>query len=89
MGPTGACSYFQKTMSREVFIGLVNHICEVYLDDLIVYASDEDQMIDRLRRVFERAREKRITFNPKKCKFGLSSVEYIGHTIDSEGLHFF
>ena len=88
MGPTGACSYFQKTMSREVFIGLVNHICEVYLDDLIVYSSNEDQMIDRLRRVFERAREKRITFNPKKCRFGLSSVEYIGHTIDSEGIHF-
>lgn len=88
MGPTGAGSYFQKTMSTEVFNGLVKVICDLYLDDLITYASSETEMIARLRTIFSRCREKRITFNPSKCKFGLTKVEYIGHTIDHEGLHF-
>jgi hypothetical protein len=88
MGPTGACSYFMKTMSTEVFNGLVQLICELYLDDLIVYGKTESECLDRLRTVFERCREKHITLHPDKCKFGLSEVEYVGHTIDRDGNHF-
>ena len=29
-----------------------------------------------------------ILLNPAKCKFGLDEVEYVGHTINSTGLHF-
>ena len=88
MGPTGACSYFMKTMSTEVFNGLVQLIGELYLDDLIVYGKSESECIDRLRTVFTRCREKHITLHPDKCKFGLSEVEYVGHTIDRDGIHF-
>jgi hypothetical protein len=31
---------------------------------------------------------KGITCNPAKCKFGHSSIEYVGHVIDSTGLNF-
>ena len=79
MGPTGACSYFQKVLMTEVFQGLVQNICELYLDDLIVYASSEDECISRLETVFQRCLEKNITLHPDKCKFGLKEVEYVGH----------
>ena len=26
--------------------------------------------------------------NPDKCKLGLTEIEYVGHTINSDGLHF-
>ena len=32
-----------------------------------------------------RLRERGITINPAKCKFGLSEVEYVGHVISHEG----
>ena len=42
MGPTAACSYFQRVISTEVFDGLVTFICEQYLDDVINPNKDED-----------------------------------------------
>ena len=88
MGPKGACSFFQKTLATEVFNGLIQDICELYLDDLIVYASTEDECIERLEKVFQRCVEKNITLHPDKCEFGLSEVEYVGHTINGDGIHF-
>ena len=29
-----------------------------------------------------------ITVNPDKCKFGLEAIEYVGHVIDGDGIHF-
>ena len=75
-------------MSTEVFNGLIQVICELYLDDLISYADSEEQCIDRLRQIFDRCRQKHLTLHHRKCKFGLSVVEYIEHTLDSSGIHF-
>ena len=42
----------------------------------------------RLRTVFLRFREHKITLNPSKCHLGLTQVEYVGHTINKNGMHF-
>jgi hypothetical protein len=88
MGLTGAGSYFQHSLATQVLQGLLQHGTELYLDDCMVHASSMDEYLDRLRTVFLRFRNSGITLNPSKCKLGLSQVEYVGHTIDSEGLHF-
>jgi hypothetical protein len=88
MGLKGAPAYFQSTMSAEVLGGLIMNICEIYLDDVIVYAETASEMGSRLRQCFERFREKGISLNPSKCKLFVPSVEYCGHLIDNEGLHF-
>ena len=36
----------------------------------------------------DRFEKHNITLNPKKCKFGMSSIEYVGHIIDQNGIHF-
>jgi len=28
------------------------------------------------------------TLHPDECEFGMSAVEYVGHTIDDKGVHF-
>ena len=86
MGAKGAASYFQKQMSVEVLPGLLYNICEVYIDDLIIYARTEEEMSDRLRAIFERLRQWNVKVHPKKVKLGLQSVEYVGHVITPDGL---
>ena len=88
MGLKGAPAYFQGAMATEVLNGLIMNICELYLDDVIVYADTAQELESRLRRCFERFRLKGITLNPSKCKLFVPSVEYCGHLIDKEGLHF-
>ena len=88
MGLKNACNYFQRIMSTEVLAGLIYSICEVYLDDIIVFGNTEDEFIERLEQVFTRLREKNITLNPTKCKFGMETIQYVGHTINAEGMSF-
>ena len=41
-----------------------------------------------VRKVFERFKTFRITFNPDKVFFSDSSMEFVGHVIDKEGINF-
>jgi len=54
----------------------------------MVHASNDEEYMERLRQVFLRFREHKISLNPSKCNLGLTQVEYVGHTIDKNGLHF-
>ena len=65
MGLKGAASYFQRMMASKVLAGMLYSIVELYLDDILVYASDESEFIVRLRSVFERFRQYNITLDPK------------------------
>jgi hypothetical protein len=53
MGPKGACSYFQQMM-QIVLAGLLYIICEVYLDDILVWGASEEEFFENLERVFKR-----------------------------------
>jgi hypothetical protein len=64
MGLKGAPAYFQQIMATEVFSGLVMDICEVYLDDVIICAPTEELLLERVKIVLERFREKGMTLKP-------------------------
>ena len=68
--------------------GLTHHILELYVDDIIVYGTSEDEYVDNLRQVFDRLTKHNVTLNPAQCRFGMEEVEYVGHTINSEGMSF-
>ena len=44
----------QQSLAYVVLAGLLYQICEIYVDDLIVYGVDEDDFIKNLRTIFER-----------------------------------
>jgi len=67
---------------------LLYNICEVYLDDILIHGNSEDAFVNNVRRVFERFRSKRITLNPKKVRLGMEEVEFVDHTLTSEGMSF-
>lgn len=87
-GLCGAPSYFQRQMMEKVLRGLIYQGVEVYLDDILQFASDEATYIAGLRRLLQRMRDFKVTLNPEKCEFGLNEIEYVGHTLNSQGKHF-
>lgn len=88
MGVKQAPGYFQQTMATIVLIGLLYFICEVYLDDILVYAQTNVEFINNLREVFLRMRKHKLTLNPKKCKFGMSVVQFVGHELSGDTISF-
>jgi hypothetical protein len=75
-------------MASKVLAGLLYIFVELFLDDVLVYATTDEEFLGRLRTVFERFRQFNITLNPKKCCFGLTEVEFVGHVLKSDGVCF-
>ncbi len=88
MGLKGAPSFFQRVMATIVLKNLVGVIAELYIDDVMVYGEDEETFLRNLGQVFERLKEFNVTVNPSKCMFGKTEIEYVGHVISREGVHF-
>jgi hypothetical protein len=85
-GPKRAPSYFQEMMASVVLIGLIYFICEMYIDDCMLYARGNKQLLERLEILFKRFQDKNIFFKASKCKFGVDTVEYIGRQISKDGI---
>lgn len=88
MGLKNAAAYFQRVMATVVLAGLIFILCELYIDDVLVFGQSDDEFVNNLREVFKRFRKYRVTLNPSKCNFGMDRVEYVGHVISAEGLTF-
>lgn len=57
----------------------------VYLDDILVASSSEEEHQAHLRILFERLTQHGLIVNPAKCLFGVSSIHFLGHLITKEG----
>ena len=87
-GLKGAPAYFQQLISTIVLAGLIYLTCELYIDDIVVHAQTEDELLHNLREIFSRFRHYNLKLSPKKCVLGVSQIEYVGHTLSSAGISF-
>ena len=85
-GPRRAPSYFQEMMATIVLNGLMYTKCEMYLDDCIVFARGQEEFLERLERVFRRFRCFGLLLKAKKCRFGMTQIDYVGRRISADGL---
>jgi hypothetical protein len=88
MGIKRAGGWFQAILATTVLVSLLYIICELYIDDLIVHGKTQSEFCQRLDTVLEALEKRRITVNPDKCLLGVETLEFVGHTISKEGLHF-
>ena len=58
----------------------------VYIDDIIVAGTSVDDHLANLEKVMAHLLSAGLTVRKSKCVFAASSIEYLGHMIDAEGL---
>ncbi len=56
------------------------------VDDILVYGKTKQDLLDHVLQVLERCREKSISLNPKKFKFGLQEIQYVGYIVGKDGI---
>lgn len=85
-GITNAPSTFQRLMEKCVGDLHLNEVL-VFLDDLIVFSESIEEHEARLMRVLQRLIDYGLKLSPEKCHFFQSSVKYLGHVVDAQGIH--
>ena len=80
--------FFQCSMANTVLAGNATRICEIYIDDVLIHGSTDNEYVDNTRKVLTRLSTRKVTANPKTTRLGLKEVEYVGHLISSEGTSF-
>ena len=69
----------------QILQGLDGVMC--YLDDTLVCGKTDVEHLDNLRKVLQRLQDRGVRVKKSKCSFLKSSVQYLGHRIDAEGIH--
>ena len=59
----------------------------VYLDDILVFSTTENEHENHLRLVFQQLRQHKLQAKIKKCEFGKPRVKYLGHIVGSGEVH--
>jgi len=83
MGTKGAPQYFQMCIAK-VLEGLED-ICQAYIDDILIHAKTEAELLVNMEKVYERLRKVGLTANPRKTSIGMQQLDYLGYTITKEG----
>ncbi|GJR13561.1 putative reverse transcriptase domain-containing protein [Tanacetum coccineum] len=86
---------FGLTNAPAVFMDLMNRVCKPYLDkfvivfidDILIYSRNEEEHANHLRIILELLRKEKLYAKFSKCDFWIHIVQFLGHLIDSQGLH--
>nr|CAH8845942.1 unnamed protein product [Trichobilharzia regenti]CAH8864580.1 unnamed protein product [Trichobilharzia regenti] len=83
-GLRNAAQTFQRFI-HDVLRGL--DFAFAYLDDILVASPDEATHQLHLQTVFQRLVTHSLTLNLPKCQIGVTSLKFLGHRIDKDGIY--
>ncbi|GKF61143.1 putative reverse transcriptase domain-containing protein [Tanacetum coccineum] len=86
---------FCLTNAPAVFKDLINSVCKPYLDkfvivfidDILIYSRNKEEHAYHLRIILELLKKEKLYAKFSKYDFWISIVQFLGHIIDSQGIH--
>ncbi|GJZ49154.1 putative reverse transcriptase domain-containing protein [Tanacetum coccineum] len=74
---------------------LMNRVCKPYLDkfvivfidDILIYSKREEEHAEHLKLILELLKKEELYAKFSKFEFWLSNVQFLGHVINSKGIH--
>nr|GEU46476.1 reverse transcriptase domain-containing protein [Tanacetum cinerariifolium] len=86
---------FGLTNAPAVFMDLMNRVCKSYLDkfmivfidDILIYSRNKEEHANHPRIILELLKKEKLYAKFSKYDFWISIVQFLGHLIDSQGLH--
>jgi hypothetical protein len=79
----GAPASFSRLM--DVLLADTKNVL-TYIDDVLVHSRSYEEHLKHLSAAIDKIGAANLQLNPKKCVFGLDSVEYLGHTLSWDGV---
>ena len=77
-GLSNSPAIFQRFMNDSFKDMIAKGWLIVYMDDMLITATDEKENIEQTRRVLQRMKELDLHLKLKKCKFGVKEVDFLG-----------
>ncbi|GKC19521.1 reverse transcriptase domain-containing protein [Tanacetum coccineum] len=86
---------FGLTNAPAVFMDLMNRVCKphldkfviVFIDDILIYSRNEKEHEEHLKTILELLKKEELYAKFSKCEFWINTVKFLGHVIDSSGIH--
>ena len=85
IGLTNAPASFQALMNH-VLRDHIDKICEVYLDDILIYSKDPKEHDHHVKLVLQKLEEYFLKVDLDKSEFNQEEVEFLGHIIGKNGI---
>ena len=79
-GFKNAGTTYQRLVNR-IFKDQIGRNVEVYVDDILLKSRTTSTFLSDMKEVFDIRRNSRMTLNPKKCVFGITSKKFLGYLV--------
>lgn len=76
---------YQRVMNS-MFHNFIETFMQLYIDDIIIKYSFENDHIDHLRQSFKRMRKHRLKMNPLKRVFYIHAKDFLGFIVHKMGI---
>jgi hypothetical protein len=86
-GSRNAAGIFQAVMTG-VLDGLLHKICVVYIDDILIYARSEEELITNTLAIIRRLHQHRFKISAKKIVFYQQETKFCGRIFSAAGVQF-
>ncbi|GJT65744.1 putative reverse transcriptase domain-containing protein [Tanacetum coccineum] len=86
---------FGLTNAPAILMDLMNRVCKpfldkfviVFIDDILIYSKNKKEHEEHLKAVLELLKKEKLYAKFSKCEFWIPKVQFLGHIINSQGIH--